>query len=170
MSFYFTRSNSIRNAQELLTSVIDERHAWKTTLLADWPTIIGSMSKRVHIEKIDGRVLVLGVYHPTWAQELSMIAPMLKDKINKHLQAERIQKIMFSYVTPPKPAQESNKTSTKGKSPKTTAPLFKQLNWQEQQALCFVHDDELKSSLEQFYLRIQAHRQGERDSEQENSS
>ena len=69
--------------KELLINIIPKEHSWKITLFQNWDNIIGSLKNKVIIDQIKDDVLYLGVVHPAWAQELHMLSPMLKAKINR---------------------------------------------------------------------------------------
>ena len=82
-----------KQVRALLENFLPAQHKWKTDLMQQWEGIIGNLADKVRIEKIDGDLLVLGVIHPSWAQELMFLQAMLKAKINTALGAERIKTI-----------------------------------------------------------------------------
>jgi hypothetical protein len=71
---------------------------WKVILLSKWDEIIGSLKDKVIIDKIHKGVLVLGVAHPAWAQELLMLSPLLLQKINACLEKQYITAIRFKFI------------------------------------------------------------------------
>ncbi len=87
-----------RQISELLRDFVSKEHNWKTKLLKDWGTIIGPLKNKVTVEKVEGKLLVLGVTHPAWAQELFLLSDMLKKKINSHLDREYIKIIRFKIL------------------------------------------------------------------------
>ena len=82
-----------KQVRALLENFLPSQHKWKTELMQQWESIIGTLSDKVRIEKIDGDLLVLGVIHPSWAQELMFLSSMLRGKINAALGSERIKTI-----------------------------------------------------------------------------
>lgn len=83
---------------KVLQKVFPEEHRWKMELLGGWSTIAGNLIDKVRIERIQNDLLVLGVSHPAWAQELFFLSGVLKDKINKFLGGEKIKAIRFQTV------------------------------------------------------------------------
>ena len=74
---------------ELLVDFVLPEHNWKITLFNNWNRIIGSLKDKVFILKIEKNLLVLGVLHSTWAQELFMLSDELKKRINSIFKEER---------------------------------------------------------------------------------
>ena len=140
------------HAKKLLTTLVDRNHAWKLTLFEKWDSIIGSMKDKVRIEKISQDALVLGVCHPTWAQELSFLAPMLKQKINTALQEERIKTVHFRIV--PFAAKTKPLCPTINQ---TTLDADEEhcFTFMEQSSLENVSSHELRQELAKFYVRCQ---------------
>ena len=83
-----------------LDHCIPPEHRWKIDLFSHWERIIGSMKDRVAIQKVDADTLYLSVYHPAWAQEISLLAPTLKRSLNKIFSEPRIKHIKFCAPTP----------------------------------------------------------------------
>lgn len=83
---------------QCLKTVVSEKHLWKVKLLEDWEKIAGKFKDNVIIEKIQEDLLILGVCHPAWAQELFLNSDNLKRKINKIFREEKIKKIQFRVV------------------------------------------------------------------------
>lgn len=79
--------------KDIIKAIIPEQHLWKIELFKAWDYIIGPMKTRVQIEKIEDRTLFLIVTHATWAQEVHMISPLIKQKINRFLNEEKIATI-----------------------------------------------------------------------------
>ena len=82
-----------------LDTLFPTEHLWKVKLFQNWSSIIGSLKGKVRIEKLDGNILVLGVNHPAWAQELLLFSNVLRQKINNLFNEEKIQNIRFCTTT-----------------------------------------------------------------------
>ncbi len=87
-----------KQVSALLRDFLPQQHQWKMKLMQQWDTIIGNLGDKVRIEKIDSDILVLGVIHPSWAQELMFLSGMLRNKINDALGSERIKTIRFKTI------------------------------------------------------------------------
>src|SRR3989338_8474453 len=86
----------IQPLKNFIHSIIPEEHLWKLELFKQWNAIIGKMKDKVIIEKIDGETLYLCASHPVWAQELLLLTPILKEKINAFLPANTIKTIRIN--------------------------------------------------------------------------
>ena len=93
-----TRIIMAKPFHQLLTTIIPLEHRWKIPLLSQWESIIGNLKDKVILEKITHDSLVLSVCHASWAQELLMLTPFLKKKINKILGEEKIKTIRFKTI------------------------------------------------------------------------
>ena len=82
-----------------LNDIFPKEHVWKMKLFQNWDGIIGSLKSKVRIEKLEGSMLVLGVCHPAWAQELFMLSNVIKNKINRLLKEDKIKDIDFLIIT-----------------------------------------------------------------------
>lgn len=120
---------------------------WKLDLIANWPHIIGPLADKVSIESIDGSCITLGVCHPSWMQELYLMAPMLRDTINKHLKQPRIQEIRFKSISfePTKKKIMPSVRQIKNK------PVT--LSKQELNTLNQINDSQLRTALKNFLIR-----------------
>ena len=136
-------------------SIIPQEHRWKMLLLKNWDYIIGEFKGRVIIERIQGDLLVLGVSHPVFAQELFSDSDDLIKRINKFLKEEKIKKIQFRYLNFEQILKRKNSLENK----KRTAPEknktfeFIDLTMSELEMLNKINDKSLKESLRKFYLR-----------------
>lgn len=148
--------------KELIHNIIPQEHQWKITLFKHWDEIIGPMKDKVIIEKIEESVLVLGVCHPAWAQELFLLSPMLKQKINRYLQKDRISRIRFKFLDLATQRAETIKIQN-SRQEAQKSPLPEQyvvLNPSEKLILDQVNNQELRSSLEQFLQRCKVTKKG----------
>lgn len=139
-----------KQIQSILTQLIPDEHRWKINLLKEWDSIIGPLKGKVIVDKIQGEVLVLGVVHPAWAQELHMLMPLLKKKINACLDKERITVIRFRFID--KAVLCNCSAIFRPKIRKSIIPPAKHdtLNHAETSALLATKDMELRAALESF--------------------
>lgn len=117
---------------------------WKSIIMQNWPTIIGSLASRVFIEKIYQDTIVLSVTDSCWMQELYALSEILKNKINQTINQPRIQTIRFKYGVR-KNSFVPKKTELK--------PYFftpRKLSTIEQAALNKIQDQELSEAMARF--------------------
>jgi len=139
---------------KILIDIIPAKHQWKIKLLGSWDDIIGNLRDKVRIEQISENSLTLGVCHSTWAQELFFLSPILKKKINKLLQEDKIKNIKFRTVTrTSKKAQYKTFAQAQRKPKITINSIEHSLTITEHSTLQAIKNDELASVLEQFYIR-----------------
>lgn len=131
-----------------LTTIIPDEHIWKIKLFGYWETIIGNLKEKVRIEKITNNSLTLGVCHPAWAQELFLLSPMLKEKINSYLKENRIKNIQFKTVTFTSVPPKIRTKQTQMHNQKEYC-----LSITEHSHLQTIQNTELATALEQFYIR-----------------
>ena len=126
---------------------------WKLQLFSQWETIVGALSTKMRIEKIDQTTLLIGVYHAAWLQELYSLSHVLKCSINNHLGKNYITRITFKHATKKPPTsvapceQKSEKTDTISYAEKVM------LQQPEQHALEKIRDKELQTILHNFLTR-----------------
>lgn len=140
-----------KSLQELLTSVLPQQQQdWKLYLLDQWSTIIGNLSSRMRLEKIqDDTTLIVGVYDSHWMQELYFLSPLIINTINAKLDQPRIKQLRFKH-SPYKASVQH--TTEQPQSP--IIPMIKRiLTLSEQQALATIDDPQLRKALEQFLMR-----------------
>ncbi len=139
-----------------LMKIFPAEHQWKMTLLHNWDSIIGPLKDKVRIEKIHGKILVLGVSHPSWAQELTFVAPMLKRKINKLFDEPRIDVIQFHTVS--LQAKKEPYKIAKKEAPAVSPPVY--VDNAGKKGLAHIENEELKHILSDYYLRIMRLKKG----------
>ncbi len=138
---------------KILSDIFPKKEQWKIKLFQRWETIIGKLKDKVRIEKISSNLIVLGVIHPTWAQELHLLSDTLKQRINKVLGKEQIKRIQFKVVDLKKPFSTNKKTKKPTKT-KVINPREKNLLSKEQQKILNkVNNKDLCLVLEQYYNR-----------------
>lgn len=106
------------------------------------------MKCTVTLEQITQDRIVLGVKHPAWAQELMMFAPMIKDRVNKLFDHERIKKIHFRVISQPR---AKNNRSFFSQQPQTS--YNPTLSTRELQSIEAIKDKELALSCKEFLIR-----------------
>jgi hypothetical protein len=142
----------MKNISTILSTLIAPEHAWKMKLFTHWPSIIGKLSSVVTIEKIDGSTLFLTVSHPTWAQELNLLTPMLLEKINACLPEKPIRAIRCSFKIKPKALIQHERIPWQKNTNEPTEPLSQQ----EEKVIASLTDNELQSTLAGYFKRCKA--------------
>jgi hypothetical protein len=141
-------ANSIKDC---LLNIIPREHAWKITLFQNWENIIGNLKTKVIIEKIKDDILFLGVTHPAWAQELHLLSPMLKTKVNTCLGQEKIKSIRIKLVSVK--LQKQKPKFDKCVKDNLSEFICKKLSNPEQNVLNRLTDNDLRNIMHEFYLR-----------------
>jgi hypothetical protein len=134
----------------LLQTFLSKDHNWKIVLLKNWGKILGPFHGKVIILKIEKRMIVLGVNHPTLSQELFLLSDTLKKKINSLFNEDKIQYIRFKTLTLVQKSQYI-KTHKNNTSLKQAHPIC--LTKKEYLALSQIKDEEFKKNLKKFYFR-----------------
>lgn len=133
--------------KELLHALIRPDKDWKTNLLYQWNSIIGSLHDKVRIEKIYDDTIILGVFHSCWMQELYILSPLLIKTINEKLDQPHIKQIRFKHISKKKPLQDkSTRNVTKKERPV-------QLTQKDERSLAKIADPGLKNALTAFRMR-----------------
>jgi len=146
----------------LLSAIIPSEHLWKIKLFGHWEEIIGNLKEKVRIEKITNNSITLGVYHSTWAQELFLLSPVLKNKINSFLDEERIKKIQFRTI---RRTKREKQKSIKKKENRTESIHEQTLTIGEHNHLLSLqkigpNNSDLIQALETFCLRCKRTKKG----------
>lgn len=134
---------------QLITHVLYGSNNWKLHLVTNWRYIVGPLSSRICIEKIERDTLVIGVCDSAWLQELYLLSTILLQKINQALPAPHIKKLIFKQIGN---RALNRQTQNPKKNPKQ---LQRPLTAQERKALQAINDQELSSALYNFLLRCQ---------------
>jgi hypothetical protein len=142
-----------KSIKDLLPTLLLEKNNWKFTLLNSWQDIFGTLSSKVHLEKIQEDTLVLGVLDSCWLQELYLLSPVLLRTINKTLDQPRIKHLRFKTI-----GVKKEKAPTVLKK-KQTQQVVIQLTASEQKALQLMKDQQLGQALKNYLLRC--HREKE---------
>ncbi len=133
--------------KQLLQTIINPEKSWKTDLLYRWHDIIGSLHSKVRIEKIDGDILILGVSHSCWMQELYLLSPLLLKTINEKLDQPYIKQIRFKQMSSTTHKKNIH-TFTAAKKKKDVA-----LTKQDERTLAQITDPALRDALRAFRIR-----------------
>jgi predicted lipase len=141
----------------LLTNLMQQAPSWHFTIFSSWESIMGSLSTKVTVERINNNVITLGVYDSCWLQELYHLSPLLKNRINQALDQPHIKELRFKQIN----AQQRKKYHAKKDNPVAavaTLPLTKE----EEKVVQTVDDPELQKLLLQFRTRCQGSFIGEK--------
>lgn len=133
--------------KELLNNLINPEKNWKTDLLYRWNDIVGSLHTKVRIEKINDDILILGVFHSCWMQELYLLSPLLIKTINEKLDQPHIKEIRFKHIGVKK-NKKNNITPTILKKKKDIV-----LTKDDERTLAKIADPILRDALKAFRIR-----------------
>jgi hypothetical protein len=132
----------------ILHSLFDkQKNNWKTDLLKNWYTILGSINTKVHLEKIYNDSLVLAVQDACWLQELYLLTPTLIKTINQSLDQPRIKSLRFKQASVKKKA--SPPQTFKKRKPVVSVTYTAR----EQRALNSIKDKPFHDALRQYLIR-----------------
>ncbi len=134
---------------KLIPAAVKLQVAWHYTLLSQWQTIMGVLSLKAIIYKIEKSTVILGVYDSCWLQELYLLTPLLLDKINASLDNPHVKEIRFKRIV--KQKEEKKRID----QPKTmSVEKTYSITDYEEKALETIHDSELRNALIAFRYRI----------------
>lgn len=142
----------IKNVKSVLASLIAPEHSWKMELFHHWPTIIGKLASVVNIEKVEKETLFLTVHHPAWAQELSLLTPVLLEKIKELLPTSPIKTIRCSFKIKQRNAIQKTRPPQAAYVQMPTPSLSPQ----EEKVLASLADQELQLTLATYFKRCKA--------------
>lgn len=142
---------------KFLNNFISPEYKWKAKLFENWQTIIGNLKDKAKIERIENNMLLIGVEHPAWAQELLFLSDFIKKRINNFLGKDYIKEIRFKVISFNK--EISIKINKKNI---LTENHNKQsfLNKTEINTLSVIKDQELKNLLKEFYFKCKTKKEG----------
>ncbi len=141
--------NSLKS---ILQNIIPEEHRWKFELFKVWDSVIGNLKHRVFIEKIDQATLFLTVTHPSWAQEIHLLSPMIKKRINAHFNEEKITTIRIKNRMLTQATYEVKKPAAS----KEVDVMDASLTQQEKTVLAHIVSTDLQSSFAAYFMRCKA--------------
>ncbi len=135
----------------LVQNLFSRFNDWRFTLIKSWPSIFGPLSQYTRLERIDGSILIIGVYDPHWMQELHLLAPTLIASVNDHLQKQVITGVKFKLAQRKVHTPITIKKNTEHQQ---HTPTSLRLTAHQQQALMDVKDPELKSALLTYFAYL----------------
>lgn len=138
-----------KNIKDLLPTLLKSSDNWKLTLLSSWPTILGPLSSKIHLEKIQNDTLILGVQDSCWIQEFYLLSPILLKTINKTLDQPRIKHLRFKTIG----IRKCKVVKLQNKEEKQTLKVT--LTEAECNALKRLKDPQLREVLKKFLIRCQ---------------
>ncbi len=149
-------ASSIKNllGDLLAKAPADQSQAWHLKVISEWPQIVGTLHEHMRVEKIQGSMLIIGVFHASWLQELYLLSPMLIKTINDYLQHPYVTQIKCKAAARSKNmamdsrAPSSTPTIENAAQPKAKLLVRRQLTSLESRTLEKVEDLELRSMLE----------------------
>ncbi len=137
--------------KELVPSILGTRVDWRTSLLSQWDSLVGSLKTRVRLEKIQEDTLIIGVYESHWMQELYLLSDVLIDSINQFLGEPRIKQLRFKLVEERK--FTSRKLTVRKRANFIIRSTSVELTHEQSRALTQIPDGQLKDALIQFWAR-----------------
>lgn len=136
--------------KDIVPSLFAQKNDWRTTLLARWDEIVGSLKTRIRLEKIYDDTLIIGVFESHWLQELHLLSQVLIDSINQLLSEPHIKHLRFKLVESKKVnigKKMKLQPSKKSKNVQVT------LSAQQTKALHALSDKQLRDALIRFWAR-----------------
>lgn len=138
-----------KSLKTVIATTIGQPQCWKKKLLADWPTIVGNLHSRMHLEKVYDDTLIIGVYDSSWLNELYLLSNVLIKTINQSLEKPYIKNVRFKHTTPI--ISTAHKKIKEKKEEKVRKKIT--LNSYEAQALLKIKDEEMRTALHLFLSR-----------------
>ena len=154
----------VSKVERLLMRVVDRGCWWKLNLLSRWRDVVGGMADHVWVERVDGGVLILGVEHPCWAQELSLMSDRLLERVREIVGGSRVKRVCFRVMDRVVRSERGEcQLSVLGNSVGRVVGRVR-LTGDEEAELALVRDDELRALMRSFYEGCKGRRDGEVDS------
>jgi hypothetical protein len=130
-----------------LHKILPQEHVWKMNVLQQWETILGPLSKKVVLQRIDSHAVVLSVAHPGLAQELLLLSDLIRSKINAAIGHEAITTIHFKTAAERRTFSSPQAPTAAPSPPPARIPLSPLENKQ----LSTINNKELRQALAEFY-------------------
>lgn len=139
-----------QHIKDLVHTIFSAQQAsWKSRLFRQWDTIVGKINTHVRLEKIYNDTLILSVEDASWMHELTCLAPVLINTINKTLDKPRIKTLRFRQK-----GQTCNRSHpTCNNTTHYDKPTKVHLDKKELYALDTIKDDQLQEALKKFLIR-----------------
>ncbi|MDQ5940288.1 MAG: hypothetical protein QG632_14 [Candidatus Dependentiae bacterium] len=132
-----------------LHKILPQEQSWKLKILREWHLILGPLSRKVVLQRVDDHAVVLAVAHPGLAQELLMLTDLIRSKINESIGHEAITTIHFRTLIKRDPHVDQSAKKV------MTAPIIqearKPLSAAESKHLTTITNKELRDALAEFY-------------------
>jgi len=135
-------------------------------VLQQWETILGPLSKKVVLQRIDSHAVVLAVAHPGLAQELLLLSDLIRSKINAAIGHEAITTIHFKTATERRTFSSPQAPAAVQPPPPARIPLSPVENKQ----LSTINNKELRQALAEFYATCKERTAHEKQSTASHSS
>lgn len=136
-----------QNILSHLHKILPQEQSWKMQILRDWHTIMGPLSQKVLLQRVDDHAIILAVAHPGLAQELLMLSDLIRSKINDAIGHEAITTIHFRTM-----AQRKAVAPLNSPVKKEVSPIEKiKLSTAEEKQLSTITNKELRNALAEFY-------------------
>ncbi len=136
----------------LLESLIPQEHAWKLKLFSQWHEVLGGLSTKASIEKIEGSIIWISVKHSAVGQELMMLSDFILERINAVIKPHVIKTIRFKV---------KNISQQQAKQPQKRRLDIKEhptLTSEEAKLLAVIENDDLQSSIARYFRRCKSMR------------
>ncbi len=142
-----------------ITQLVDQilsrsEHDWHIKLRAEWSTIMGDLSRRARLERINGSTVIIGVYDSHWMHELHALSRMILQRMNAALHSLYPEGFVLTAVRCIWVAKKELKNK---KSPvsfeQAQEPVSKKPSLHAIKTVQKIADKELQNSLLAYYQR-----------------
>ncbi len=133
-----------------LKKILPQELRWKAKVYKNWGKILPIFADQTTIEQIQNDLIIIGVSHPTIAQELFFLSEQIKNKINNLLDKPRINKIQFRIK------EKHFKKSKKDKKKRTAIFSISSISTIENTQLKHlekIKDKKLRKEIMKFYIQ-----------------
>lgn len=138
----------LKDLSHFIQNISPEDIKWKIKLLDNWKTILGPLGEKVVLLHIKEPLLVLGVPHPAWAQELSMMKNKLQQNINTFIGHDCIKQLQFQVM----PAKQPPPQKPTIPNHQASQNYEHQFSIQEASSLLAIHDKDLRSTFKKYLM------------------
>lgn len=144
----------MKQLNNLLDNFLTEKGTkWQLKLRAEWPDIMGDLSRRARLERVVGTTVIIGVYDSHWLHELHALSRMILQRINNALISVYPENFVLTNLrciwVQQKQAKKNNKVAPETKQYKQAcAPSA-----QAQARVEKLKSQELQQALLDFYVR-----------------
>ncbi|MBY0110087.1 MAG: DUF721 domain-containing protein [Candidatus Babeliaceae bacterium] len=129
-------------------------HDWQIKLRAEWSTIMGDLSRRARLERVNGSTVIIGVYDSHWMHELHALSRMMLQRMNSALHALYPEGFMLTSIRCIWVIKKESKNKKYLASfEQAQKPLQKKPSLQAIKTVQKLADKELQNSLLAYYQR-----------------